>query len=416
MVDKMIGGMTSPLPEAQGGTASPTFAGARVNMGLSTAQNSQSANYQVIAGDRGKLVRFSGAGPYTFTLIAAATLGDGWIVYARNDTAADLTIDTLGAETIDGAASITLEAGQAVLLFCNGTNFFSLGFYGVSPSGALLIVNNLSDLASVATARGNLGISSVYNPQTLAYTALAADRSKIIYYTGAGGVNLDLTAAATLGDGWYCILRNSSTGTITVEPAGAETINGAANIAVGAGQAVIINCNGTLFTTVGEYTAPISSASVLTLSTDATLPNERVFTTGSGTGLKQVDSGAGGTLTVSVNPIVNAQTLAYTATTTDRGKVIRYTGAGGLTLSLDPAATLTDGWFTVLRNDSSGTITIDPNGAETINGAANLAVTAGNSVIIYCNGTLFYTVGQASTPSSGITLGNASYMALIFGR
>lgn len=519
MTDKMLGGVTSPLPEAYGGTNAPTFDGARANMGLSTAQNNQTANYQAIAGDRGKLVRFSGAGPYTFTLIAAATLGDGWIVYARNDTAADLTIDTLGAETIDGAASITLEAGQAVLIFCNGTNFYSLGFYGVSPSGALLIVNNLSDLASVPTARANLGdsqvvnaqtlgytalaadrgkvirytgagavtlsltaaatladgwytilrndssgditidpagaetingaatvtinagqgviiytngtlfytvgyygsapggallivnnlsdlsnvvtarqnlaISNSYNAQTLAYTALAADRSKVIYYTGAGGVTLSLTAAATLGDGWYCTLRNSSSGTITIDPNGAETINGAATLAVAAGQSVVINCNGSLFTTTGEAATAASSAQFLTLATDGTLPNERVFTPGGG--LAGVDGGAGSTYTLNSTRVVNAQTAGYTAIASDRGKVIRYTGAGGVTLALTAAATLTDGWFTTLRNDSSGVITIDPSGAETINGAATLAVSAGQAVEIYCNGTLFYTLGDAVT-------------------
>lgn len=97
--------------------------------------------------------------------------------------------------------------------------------------------------------------------------------------------------------------------------------------------------------------------------------------------------------------IVNAQTVGYTAVAGDLAKVIRYTGAGGVTLNLTAAATLTDGWFSTLRNDSSGTITIDPNGAETINGAATLAVSAGKAVIIYTNGTLFYTVGENSSSS-----------------
>lgn len=99
--------------------------------------------------------------------------------------------------------------------------------------------------------------------------------------------------------------------------------------------------------------------------------------------------------------IVNAQTLAYTAVASDQSKVIRYTGAGGVDLSLDPAATLADGWFTTLRNDSAGTITINPNGAETVDGAATLAVSAGKAVIIYTNGTLFYTVGEASASGAG---------------
>lgn len=123
--------------------------------------------------------------------------------------------------------------------------------------------------------------------------------------------------------------------------------------------------------------------------------------------------------------IVNGQTAGYTAVAGDLAKVIRYTGAGGVTLALTAAATLTDGWFTTLRNDSSGTITINPDAAETINGAATLDVSAGNAVIIYTNGTLFYTVGSntggsftaasqaemetASSTTVGVTPGRQQY-------
>src|SRR3972149_2356531 len=39
------------------------------------------------------------------------------------------------------------------------------------------------------------------------YTAVAADRGKIIDFTGTGAKTLNLTAAATLTDGWYCVAR-----------------------------------------------------------------------------------------------------------------------------------------------------------------------------------------------------------------
>lgn len=111
--------------------------------------------------------------------------------------------------------------------------------------------------------------------------------------------------------------------------------------------------------------------------------------------------------------VVNAQTLTYTAVSADLGKVILYTGAGGVDLALDSAATLGDGWFATLRNDSAGTITINPNGAETINGAATLAVGAGDGVIIYTNGTLFYTIGEASASSGANTaLSNLAAVAI----
>jgi len=90
----------------------------------------------------------------------------------------------------------------------------------------------------------------------------------------------------------------------------------------------------------------------------------------------------------------NAQTTAYTALPSDETKVIRFTGAGGVNLNLTAAATLGDGWFTTLINDTSGDITIDPDGSETINGGATLVVETSQAVMIYCNGTLFYTLGE----------------------
>lgn len=61
-----------------------------------------------------------------------------------------------------------------------------------------------------------------------------------------------------------------------------------------------------------------------------------------------------------------------------------------LTISLLPAATAGDGFAAVVINQSSGNVTIDPDGAETINGAASLVVNAGSSVSIHCNGSAWY--------------------------
>lgn len=92
----------------------------------------------------------------------------------------------------------------------------------------------------------------------------------------------------------------------------------------------------------------------------------------------------------------NAQTGVYTVVAGDNGEIIRYTGAGGVTLSLTAAATLGDGFYFYLRNDSSGTITIDPNAAETIDGGATLPVEAGQGICVFTNGTLWFTIGSAS--------------------
>jgi len=82
-----------------------------------------------------------------------------------------------------------------------------------------------------------------------------------------------------------------------------------------------------------------------------------------------------------------AKTTAYTVVAADRGKVIDCNGT--FTLTLTAAATLGAGFSFIVVNTGSGTITIDPNASELINGAATETVTAGNWAIVTCNGTSF---------------------------
>lgn len=60
------------------------------------------------------------------------------------------------------------------------------------------------------------------NAQSSGYTVLASDFSKVITCTGS--FTLQLTAAATLGAGFWFWVNNVGTGTITIDPAGSETV------------------------------------------------------------------------------------------------------------------------------------------------------------------------------------------------
>ena len=83
---------------------------------------------------------------------------------------------------------------------------------------------------------------------------------------------------------------------------------------------------------------------------------------------------------------------AHTAAKTDHNQFWRATGA--VTLNLTAAATLTDGWCLWVKGDG-GAITVDPNAAETINGAATLTVDDGASAFIVCTGATFFAVVSA---------------------
>lgn len=95
-----------------------------------------------------------------------------------------------------------------------------------------------------------------------------------------------------------------------------------------------------------------------------------------------------------------AKSGAYTVVAADRGKVIDCTGT--FTLSLTAAATLGDGFVFAVQNSGSGTITIDPASAETIDGAATKSVAAGKLFLIYCDGTKFLSIGGGTTSADVI--------------
>ena len=79
---------------------------------------------------------------------------------------------------------------------------------------------------------------------------------------------------------------------------------------------------------------------------------------------------------------------AYTAVTVDSGSLISCTGTGW-TLSFDPAATLGATWWCYVHNAGTGEITLDPSGAETIDGVTNFTMYPGEARIVRSTGAAF---------------------------
>ena len=94
------------------------------------------------------------------------------------------------------------------------------------------------------------------------------------------------------------------------------------------------------------------------------------------------------------NTTVLDKTGAYTAVATDRGKLIDCS-TGTWALGLTAPGTLGDGWHCAVRNSGSGGITLTP-ASGNINGTSTLALSAGASCLVFCNGTGFFTIGLSS--------------------
>jgi microcystin-dependent protein len=82
-----------------------------------------------------------------------------------------------------------------------------------------------------------------------------------------------------------------------------------------------------------------------------------------------------------------AKATTYTVLEADRGKVIDCSAA--LTLNLTAAATMQAGWMCYVKADG-GAVTIDPNGAEQIEGTTTATVVDGSTVVLYTDGSAWY--------------------------
>jgi len=97
------------------------------------------------------------------------------------------------------------------------------------------------------------------------------------------------------------------------------------------------------------------------------------------------------TLGVDVAAVYSSKSGNYTALGTDNNGIMRFTATA--TLSLTAAATLGANWHLSVIADG-GDVTIDPNGAETIDGSTTIVVRNGRRVTMVCSGSAFYTVAD----------------------
>ncbi|MBI2253011.1 MAG: hypothetical protein HYU58_00175 [Proteobacteria bacterium] len=100
----------------------------------------------------------------------------------------------------------------------------------------------------------------------------------------------------------------------------------------------------------------------------------------------------------------------------DKGCEINFTTAG-VTMNLLPAATAGNGAVIGVRNSAgSGDVTIDPNGAETLDGLATRLLRPGDCVLLRCDGSNWRTVsGAYSFESAEQTLALSTAIAVAHG-
>ena len=76
---------------------------------------------------------------------------------------------------------------------------------------------------------------------------------------------------------------------------------------------------------------------------------------------------------------------------------------GTSTISLPDAATIGNNFFFMLRNAGSGTVTLQPAGADLIDDNSTLSISPSESLMVVCSGAAWYSVGYGRPPSGSFS-------------
>jgi hypothetical protein len=191
---------------------------------------------------------------------------------------------------------------------------------------------------------------------------------------------------------------------IDVTPTGAYAISLPPADETGVGQTILFNNLGpstvTVKNSVGGTLLSIAQGEqwqiYLTSNTTAA-GSWRVFRYGAATAQAQASALAGFGLTATGSTLSQSTPVTlfntnYTAGGSDRAKMFVWTGGLG-TLTLPTASGVGADYFVAVRNGGSGNLVLTPQGLDTINGAASLTLTPGDSATAVTDGTSWYTLG-----------------------
>jgi hypothetical protein len=256
---------TDGLSDVDGSAATPAVRGADANTGIFFP----AADTIAFAEGGVEVARITNTAAWSFGSSGTATGTSGQALVSAGSGAAPAWGTPASATT---ATTATNLAGGS-----NGTIPYqsALGTTQMLAAGTSGLFLQSSGAGAPVWAAAGASINYVARSTT--YTAVAADKGFLFGCTSTW--TLSLTAATTLGNGWFLYLQNLGTGVITVDPNASETIGGAATADLNPGDIWLIVCDGTnfqlnrlvgnnrqIFTSSGTFTVP---AGVYTIYAEA---------------------------------------------------------------------------------------------------------------------------------------------------
>lgn len=176
----------------------------------------------------------------------ATQVSTGQSVLVRNVGANTFTVTNTSGNTI-----IAIASGIAQFIFLT-SNATLNGTWATVTFGAGTSTANASALAGYGLTPINLTLNQAY-PVTTLYsntTLTATSRAQFLVW-GSGVGAITLPPATTVGNNWFCNIRNNGTGVLTLTPQGTDTIDGNASQQLQLTESLVIASNGTNFNTFG---------------------------------------------------------------------------------------------------------------------------------------------------------------------
>lgn len=306
----------------------------------------------------------------------------------------EVTATTTGLSLIMPSAQ-QVSVGQALMINNVGSNEFEVvdnasGAIVAVPPGIIeyiYVTDNTTDAgawfavtfgagtsAADAAALAGYGLKAIGSTLNQSYPATnyfssttlsASARAQFVIYNGGAGY-INLPSASTVGNNWFCMIRNNGTGILDIYPDGTDLIDGNSSTQLQLTESFVIVSTGTGWNTFGYGQSIQFAFTQLALNV------------------------TGGTTTL---------------TTSQASNVIQeYSGV--LTSNQIIVLPSTVQLYTVTNNTTGSyslTIKTSASGAATVN------VSQGDSLVIICDGTNVYNAASGSASSiTSLTLGNGT--------